>query len=173
MEKEQRIFIISWWEKLQPLVSKFVRQTQLVGYDEDDLVQECFLLLQKAVENYDETLGVSFAYYYKTLLRGWRANKNKRAQKREVLYSEEAFSYLEDDRVNVEQDVERSMCIEEIYHEVQQLEAIQRRIIVAYYYEHKKIKDIARELGVSYKAIEGRKNKAIKSLRQVYEKHMK
>ena len=169
MNKEQSLLIADWWEKLQPLVRKFTRETHLAGLDQDDIRQECFLQLQKALENFKQEMGVSFAYYYKVVLCGWRANENRKNRGREVAYDEEQFFFQEDERVDIENDIERTMLIEQIKRETARLSEADRWIIVAYYFENKRLSDIALELGISYKTVEYRKKGAIHRLRRIFQ----
>lgn len=170
MGEEQRLLITDWWERLQPLVRKFTRQTHLAGLDQDDIRQECFLLLEKALGSYREETGISFAYYYKVILRGWRANQNRKTQGREISWDEERVGCIEDERVDVAYEVERKMLIEKIEEILGGLADEEKQIIVAYYFEGKKLSDIAAQLGYSYKAVEYRKKRMMIKLRQRLEK---
>ena len=165
MNREQRSLIDCWWEKLQPLVRKFIKETFISGYDEEDIRQECFLQLHKALQRYDEGSGISFAYYYKVVLCGWRANENKKNRGCEISYDEEILVFLiENDRTNIEYDIERKMLLEEIKELMGTLEDREKQIILAYYLENKKLKDIAVELGFSYKKTQHIKERAIHKL---------
>lgn len=171
MEREQRSLIDYWWDKLQPLVRKFVKETFISGFDEEDIRQECFLQLHKALQRYDEGLGISFAYYYKVVLCGWRANENKKNRGCEISYDEEILVFLIDnDRTNVEYDIERKMLLEEVKKLIEALEARERQIILAYYLENKKLKDIAVELGLSYKKTQHIKDRAIHKLSIIFQR---
>lgn len=169
MNEEQRILITDWWEKLQPLVRKFTWETSLAGFEDDDIRQECFLLLQKALNCYKKETGISFAYYYKVMLRGWRANANRKTRCRDIAWDEEKFGLLKDERIDIENDIERKMLIEKIDNVVKSLEEEERQIIVAYYFEHKKLGEIALRLGLSYKAAEYRKKGALTRLKGLLE----
>lgn len=165
MDREQRSLIDCWWEKLQPLVRRFAKETIISGFEEEDIRQECFLQLHKALQRYDEESGISFAYYYKVVLCGWRANENKKNRGCEISYDEEILVFLIDnERTDVEYDIERKMLLEEVEKLIQSLDHRERQIILAYYFENKKLKDIAVELGLSYKKTQRIKEKAIHKL---------
>ncbi len=165
MTEEQSRLSYVWWEKMNPLVRKFVRETVLYGFDEDDLKQECYMQLQKALERYDERLGVPFESYYKITLYGWRSNQNKKS-KRRLLEGNEILLEAVDERVDVEKEVEKELLWEVALGELKKLSEVEQYIIKAYYLEGKKLIDIAKALGVNYKTIEFRKGAALKKLRE-------
>lgn len=168
MDKEQKLLIMAWWEKLGPLVRKFSRETHLLGVDKDDIKQECFLQLEKALENYDESYGVPFESYYKIVLSGWRSNQNK-VKRDEVAFEEEQFLSLKDERTDIQAEVERKVLIEKSLTYIEVLEAMDRQIIKAFYLENKKLGEIALEIGLGRKAVEARKKKALNQLRKEIE----
>lgn len=55
-------------EKYTPLVYSLSRNIYIKGYDAEDLVQEGFNSILKAITKYDPEKGVEFVYYLKHLL---------------------------------------------------------------------------------------------------------
>lgn len=169
MKKEQAVLLAYWWEKLCPLRQKFARETLLGSYEKDDLEQECFFQLQKALERYNSQLGVPFESYYKVVLHGWRSNQNKMKRNQELTVGEEIMYFLEDERINIEQEVETKLLAEEVMRKLDELEERMQRIIIAYYLQNKQIKEIASELGLSYKSVEAKKKQALNYLKVMLE----
>ena len=165
MKEEQCILLTNWWNKLYPLRRKFVSETLLNGFEKEDIEQECFLQLHKALERYDPHLGVPFESYYKVVLYGWRANQNRSKINREIACEEEAFFFVKDERTDIERDVERKVLGEEAISLIEQLEETERGIIKAYYLQNKKMKEIAKSYGIAYKTVEAKKKKALGKLR--------
>lgn len=159
-----------WWMKLAPLWKKFARETWLCGYDKEDLMQECYLMLVKCLEKYDEGAGVPFESYYKIQLYGWRANQNRK--KREVLsINDELYDEIvqsPDPKVNLETQVEDRILFQKIIKELEKMEELDRRIVKEYYIQDKPLKRIAEEIGIKYKAAEFRKGKALKALQSLF-----
>ncbi len=149
---------------MRPLVKKFVRETVLSGLDKDDLEQECYLQLQSALEKFDEGLGVPFESYYKIRLYGWRSNQNKR--KREVLFEGEEGFIAIDERINVEKEVELKLLFERAVKQMEKLRQIERDIIIGFYLENRRLKEIASSLGLDYKTVEFKKGAALKKLKK-------
>lgn len=164
MKEEQCILLAYWWDKLYPLRRKFVSETLLNGFEKDDIEQECFLQLHKAMERYDPHLGVPFESYYKVVLHGWRANQNRNKVNREIAFEEEAFFFVKDERTDIERDVERKLLVEEVMDLIEQLEEKEQGIIKAYYLQNKKIKEIAEAYGIAYKTVEAKKKRALNRL---------
>lgn len=172
MEKEQSILIAYWWDKLYPLRRKFVRETILQGLEKDDLEQECFIQLQKALERYRPDTGVPFESYYKVVLTGWRANQNRVKARMELAFGEDEMFFLQDDRVDIEKDVERKMLLEEVFDGIEQLEEKESAIIKAYYLQNMKIAEIASHFQMPLKTVEGKKRRALKKLREAFSQHI-
>ena len=164
MKEEQCILLTYWWDKLYPLRRKFVSETLLNGLEKEDIEQECFLQLHKAMERYNPHLGVPFESYYKVVLHGWRANQNQNRRNREIPVGEEVFFFLKDDGADIEREVERKLLGKEAVEVIKQLEEKEQGIIRAYYLQDKKIKEIAEAYGIAYKTVEAKKKKALKRL---------
>lgn len=169
MNEEQRNLVTYWWEKMYPLRRKFVRETILGGFDKDDLEQECFLQLIKALDTYRPEMGVPFESYYKISLYGWRANQNRVKARMELAFGEEEMLSKADENVDVERNVERKILSEEVCRKINELEEIERKIIEAYYLQNKKMIEIANELVMPLKTVEYRKRKALNTLRSTLE----
>lgn len=168
MNKEMQDLSYEWWVKLTPLWKKFARETHLCGYDNEDLVQECYLQLVNCLEKFNEHLGVPFESYYKIQLYGWRANQNRK--KREVLsLNEEDYQQLlekPDSEMSVEKQVENQLLFQIVIRELSAMQPMDQAIIMAYYVQNKPLKAIAKRLDIKYKAAEFRKGKMIKILRE-------
>lgn len=167
MGEEQAILLAVWWDKLRPLRRKFVRETFLSGLENEDIEQECYLQLQKAIERYNPDRGVPFESYYKIMIYGWRANQNRHKSRREVILEEENLFFLQDERADVEKEVETRLLIEEVVEKIELLDEKERKIIKAYYFQHTKLMDIACELGLAYKTVEAKKQQALRKLRDM------
>lgn len=163
--EEQSSQIAYWWDKLYPLRRKFVRETILGGLDQEDLEQECFLLLNKAFERYRSEMNVPFEAYYKVVLYGWRANQNRVKARTELAFGEDEMFFLADERTNVEQSVETKILIEEVLAALNKLDSQEQQIITAYYFQNKKIGEIAKSLNKSYRFVEVKKRKALHNLK--------
>ena len=165
MREEQSILLIYWWEKLAPLRRKFVRETLLSGLDKEDLEQECFLQLHKAIERYMPEMGVPFESYYKIMLYGWRANQNRVKARMELAFGVDETFILSDERVNIEKDIETKILVQEVFGKLEALESVEREIIKAYYLQRKKLAQVATELGIPFKTVEFKKRKALGKLK--------
>lgn len=164
MNKEQGL-ITYWWDKLYPLRRKFVRETIINGMEKEDLEQECYIQLERALERYKPELGVPFESYFKVRLYGWRANQNRVKARTELAFGEESLFFLIDERVHIEEDAIIKDLIQEVYRILEALDEKDQFIIKAYYLQHKKLGDIADILGMSIKGVEGRKKKALNKIR--------
>ncbi|MBE6023245.1 MAG: sigma-70 family RNA polymerase sigma factor [Cellulosilyticum sp.] len=166
MKEEQWILVTSWWNKLSPFWRKFVRETHLEGMEKEDIEQECFLQLLRALEKFKPEMGVPFWSYYKIMMYGWRANQNRVKARMELAFGEDEMFFLADDRVNIEKDAERKWLIEEVLRKIDTLDELEKEIISAYYFQNKKLTQIASHLHMPLKNIEYRKRKALHMLKE-------
>lgn len=144
-----------------------MRETILYGYDKDDLNQECFLQLQKAVERYNPEMGVPFESYFYIVLRGWRANQNRVKTKMELVFGEDEPFFLQDERVDIEKDVERKLRMEEVCRSLEKLKEEERKIIEAFYFQNMKIPQIAKILNLPVRTVQYKKRHALGELRKI------
>ena len=170
MNKELMKSSYEWWIKLTPLWKKFVRETYLCGYDKEDLIQECYLQLVKALEKFDENFGVPFESYYKIQLYGWRANQNRRKKDSLSLTDElfEAVEGISKRTSDVSQEVENKLLIETIYQELDKMNHTDKTIVIGYYLKGRSLKEIANAIDINYKTAEFRKGKSLKRLRALF-----
>lgn len=159
------------WEKFQPLWTKWAYKLRGVDYDEEDLYQESYLLLLKALEHYDVGKGVPFEAYYKIILYRW--GKDYRNKTRGQMIGDEALQdYLDKDRE--EADFLKGLLYEQQLKELAKvlayLKPVERSIIIKFYYEEKSLKTIAREMNLTMRAVVGRKVRAIEKLTQFFGK---
>ena len=148
-----------------------MRETSLSGMDAEDLEQECFMQLQKAIERYKPELGVPFASYYKIMIYGWRSNQSKVKARMQLAFGEDEMFRQIDERINIEEDIEMKLLIEEVLDAVKQLEQTERQIIEAYYLQNKKLVEIASELSIPHRTVDYKKSKALNKLRKMLSLH--
>lgn len=148
-----------------PLIRKFVRETVLYGFDKDDLMQECYMQLQKALERYNEALGVPFESYYRVSLYGWRSNENKKSMRR-LSKEQDPIMEIVDERMSVANEVEMKLLWEMAQGEIEMLSEVEQLILRQYYLEHMPLVEIAKRLGISYKTLESKKGAILKKLRK-------
>ncbi|WP_180270779.1 sigma-70 family RNA polymerase sigma factor [Sporanaerobium hydrogeniformans] len=145
---------------------KFMRETLLWGYEKEDLEQECYLLLVKCLERFEEGLGVPFESYYKIQLYGWRANENRKKREYTSLNDEIDRMVLEkkDEGVDVEGEVVMRIGIEGLLEKLGDLGRTERAIIKRHYLEGRKLTELAKELHLPYSTLKNKKRKIAKKL---------
>lgn len=125
------------------------------------------MLLVKAVERYDPEMGVPFESYYKVVLYGWRANQNRVRARTKLAFGEDEFASLQDERVDIEKDVEKKLLCEEVCRKLQELNEEERSMIEAFYFQGKRMSEIAKTLAVTERSAYNRKEKALSRLKKL------
>ena len=58
-----------YYKKYEPLIKKLSYKNKINGYTPDDIQQELMMVLDKCIQNYDETRGTKFITYFQTSCR--------------------------------------------------------------------------------------------------------
>lgn len=159
----------SLWEKFRPLWTSWAYKLRAVDYDKEDLYQESYFILLKALEHYDDQKGVPFESYYKIILYRWGKDylNKKRGQ---VVGDTELMDYLEGDKEEI--DFLKKLIYEEqagvLTRALASLKPAEKDIILKFYFEEKSLKEIACEMGLTMRAVVGRKVRAIEKLAQFF-----
>ncbi len=91
MTKEE-IYIL--WNKFAPLWKSWARKLSYVDDEQEDLYQESYLLLMRALQHYDQLKGVPFEAYYKMVLYRW--GKKYRNKMRAHLMQDQDLEWYSD-----------------------------------------------------------------------------
>ena len=151
-----------WWEKLINLRNKFCRETYLIGYEREDLEQECYFIFLEACAQYDEEMEVSFPSYYKVKLYGWRANMNRKIKRNGFSLLADEDSYSEEGVSTENETITRLVC----QVGMRKLSQVEYDLIYEFYFNEKSLKEVACQLGISYKSAEKRKKQALDKLKK-------
>lgn len=100
-------------------------------------------------------------------------NSNRREARRHESYSDDndKQGVLQDLTVNVEEEAIKSIANEALYKAIKQLQPQQQKLLYKVFFEDRTMADIAREEGVSAKAIQERVKKIKNKLRKIIEKN--
>lgn len=164
--------MVALWQQFAPLIKNWSYKTPLEGYTLDDLSQQSFILLLKALEEYDPGKGVPFEAFYRMRLYSWRSLAFRK--KTESPMADEKTFELLSNKQDPAQDIEEIFAQKEdkdlLYTLLNTLEEKERYILQAYYFHHMELKAIAKELGYSYKSLEAKKRRLLTKLRILYKK---
>lgn len=158
------------------LVNFVTRKYFLVGGDNDDLLQEGMIALCKAINSYDETKGVSFATYAKTVIENTIINAIKSdASNKNILLnnsygltnqgqitnnSEDDFGYtIASDSLTPESQVISTEQTKDIVKQIKDCLSDYELKILKYYLKGLSYTQIATELGVSSKSVDNALNR--------------
>lgn len=158
------------------LVNFVTRKYFLVGGDNDDLLQEGMIALCKAINSYDETKGVSFATYAKTVIEHTIINAIKSdASNKNILLnnsygltnqgqitnnSEDDFGYtIASDSLTPESQVISTEQTKDIVKQIKDCLSDYELKILKFYLKGLSYTQIATELGVSSKSVDNALNR--------------
>lgn len=158
--------------KLKPLILSSIRRyyNRIDLYD--DLIQEGYEIILRAIEDYDPHRKVNFLGYVKVLLKYHYLDKHKEKQIRSLNAEiDEKGTEIMDLIQGDEGEDPMSKAIdrewkEELLGVLDYLTKRQRDIVVYFYIDKLSIKEISHRLGISYRTVVNTKTVAIKKLRK-------
>ncbi|HZJ99195.1 MAG TPA: sigma-70 family RNA polymerase sigma factor [Tissierellaceae bacterium] len=159
-------------DRLQGLIIKSIQRYYNNRNEYEDLIQEGNLAILEAIQTFDESKGVYFLGYVKTMLKYTYLNKHKirthQSLNSKIGYDEdnELIDILES---NEDSPLDRLLKIEEtsiIKDALSILTVRQREIVLAYYVEGLSISEIAERLNISYRTVINTKIRALEKMRE-------
>lgn len=144
----------------------------------DDLIQEGYELILKALSDYDREKGVHFLGYVKTFLRYHYLNKYNGdpdvVSLNQPIGDEKDIELIDtvvDNKPTPEAIIIRNYEINELLENIHSLTEKQRQIIILYYIEENSIGQISKKLNISYRTVVNIKTNAVKKLRNKLKKN--
>lgn len=158
------------WLRFEPLCIKWANKLKEIDYNLEDLLQESYLILLKAVDAYNQVSDKKFEAYYKYILYRWGRNYKR---KKRALFT---FTYDEHDYFDNVADTDESIEDQLLYEEkVQYLqEAFQilnpseRTLLIRLYVNGEKLLAISEESQIVYGTLESKKRYTLKKLKDFF-----
>lgn len=163
--------------RVQGLIFNSIQRYYNDRNEYEDLIQEGNLVVLQAIEDFDESRGVYFLGYLKTMLKYTYLNKHKikhhlslnvavgddgETQWMDMLESDDDSSL--DKLLKIEEASELKYALEKLTDR-------QREVIIAYYIEGLSINHISKRLGITYRTVVNTKTRALERLRDLLTTH--
>ncbi|MEG0086219.1 MAG: sigma-70 family RNA polymerase sigma factor [Niameybacter sp.] len=168
--KTNPIYTYPLWKKFEPLYSHWAKKLNPIDGTKEDLYQESYLILVKAVQNYKPEQKVKFESYYKLMLYRW-GRDYYRKRKEVVIQEEESmdfWSQVPDEAEGIEAQMLRQERLEKLEKALHTLSAEEQNLLLAFYGQRESLKSLAEQQGLSYKALASRKTYALKKLEKFF-----
>lgn len=159
--------IYKQWLTYKPMWHKWARQMARTDYMIEDWEQQSYEVFIKAVATYDHQQGISLNAYYRMMLYRW--GKHYFTKKKDyLLATEEGVNEVILQKVDETIDIEQTYLTQELAEVLElistRLSEKERQIIYQFYIEEKDLKTVARSQGMTYKAVEKAKSRALHKL---------
>ncbi len=158
--------------RLRPLILTSIRKYYNKRNMYDDLIQEGYIVVLQAIEDYDESRGTNFLGYVKMHLRFYYLNMNRKVKHSISLNiftgkndSIELIDMIADGGVNVDDIVLKKESLQELWTSLSSLAKRQKEVIYLFYIENMSMVEISKKLQISYRTVVNTKTKAIKNLK--------
>lgn len=156
-------------KKYTPLAVSVASKYHIPGYEFDDLMQHCYLSIIKAIKLYK--IGTSsFGAYVSMSVRNNMKEllRNKIKHNREVPSSDALEMNSVEYLFTIEDQVIAYEEIQKMETALKRLEFEDRKILVDYYINNRKLKDIAEEIDIPVKEVYYIEKKALKNLKKLF-----
>lgn len=145
--------------------------------DYEDLLQDGKMVVLESIDNYDSDYGVYFLGFLKSKLRYLYLNKYKSKDEGNLSLnfnssdgSGELLSKIEDENSITGDKIEKEEMTRELQKALEALTDREREVIMLYYYYDLNMKEIAKKLNRSYRAVVNRKTRAMEKLKNKIKK---
>ena len=158
--------------RVQGLIFNSIQRYYNNRSEYEDLTQEGNLVVLKAIKDFDESRGVYFLGYVKTMLKYTYLNKHKVKHhlSLNVAIGDDTETQWMDLLASDERStLDKLLKIEEVSELKDALEKLtdrQREVITAFYLDGLSINDISKRLGITYRTIVNTKTRALERLRE-------
>lgn len=159
-------------KRLQGLVINSIRRYYDKRNEYEDLIQIGNLVILECIDNYDDSRGVYFLGYVKTMLKYTYLNRHKerRCFSLNISIGEdeecELIDMIQSDREGPMEVVLKSEIKSELRQALYNLTDRQRDIVIFYYLNGLSIKDISTKLGIAYRTVVNTKTRALEKLKE-------
>lgn len=152
-----------------PLAISQASKYHIPSYEFEDLVQHCYLSIIKAIKLYEKGT-TPFGAYVSMAVRNNLKDllRNKIKHNREVPDSENLDMNSKEYLFTIEDEIIAYEQIEYMGKALKKLEFQDRKILIDYYINNKKLKDIAQEIEIPIKEVYYMKKKALKNLKKLF-----
>lgn len=158
-------------ERFKPLliknIIKFFGSTQ----EFEDWLQEGQIVILQSIKNYNWDLGVPFAAFVQKQVFYFYINERKKV-KEEVILDQpigegniRKIDLISDETACIEDIFIKTENNKDLIYTINTLSKKQREVVIAYYIENKKLKNLAKEKGVCYQSLIKLKARALENIK--------
>lgn len=158
--------------KLKPLILASIRRYYNKFEEYDDLIQEGYEIILKAIEEFDPNKGVHFLGYIKLQLKYHYLNKHR--EKEYYSLNEpigdgelELLDLIESNEIDLLDHIIAKENGEILIKALNSLTKRQKQIIVEFYINELSMEEIAQKLNISYRTVVNTKTNGINNLRKI------
>ncbi|MBU5317429.1 sigma-70 family RNA polymerase sigma factor [Clostridium bornimense] len=158
-------------ESFKKFIIKQCNKIYIEGYDKEDLIQEGYISLIKAIEKYDETKGNFVAYGTRAIVNNYymmirnRAKYNGTASLNKSNDENIELIDIIEGNENIEEKIILKEDVKSVIEAINNFSDDDKKLIINLQISKIPGKQLAKELGISYLALCKRKERALKKLR--------
>lgn len=153
------------WNTYRPLWTSWARKLSYVDDEQEDLYQESYILLMKAIEYYDESKGVPFGAFYKMILYRWGKHYIRKLREQTMEIDDLNF-YLDQQpqKGDLLLELLQGEQLKKLDEAIRMLEVKDREVIMRFYFEGESLNQIAKVLGLTMRGVVNRKERVLEKL---------
>ena len=158
--------------RFKPLIFATIKR-HYTGSDWEDMLQSAKLSLLEGIKAYDAQKGIPFPAYIKNKLNFDIYNlcrKNRNILSYQITVNNEEqdpLNWLEDERIDIQKQLIRKEEITSLHTALTKLEHKHREVIVLHFFKNVTLKEIAKEMNISYKTAQRYKARGLERLAEL------
>jgi RNA polymerase sigma factor (sigma-70 family) len=157
--------------RFKPLIISTIKRHH-TGPGWEDMLQSASLSILEGIKAYDAQKGIPFPAYIKTKLNFdiynlCRKNRNILSYQLTIVDEQDPLNWLEDETIDIQQHILRKEQITSLHSALAELQPKQREVIVMHFFNNITLKEIAKEMNISYKTAQRYKARGMKRLAEL------
>lgn len=161
--------ILDTYDRLQGLVIYSIKRYYNNRHEYEDLIQEGNMVILESIKNFDDSRGVHFLGYVRTVLKYTYLNKHKRkldlSLNMPISEDKELMDLLESDDDGPLDIILRQEGLLKLRQALSELTDRQREVVIAFYFEGISMNAIAEKLDISYRTVVNTKVRALEKMK--------
>jgi RNA polymerase sigma factor (sigma-70 family) len=154
-----------------PIILKEASKWKISCYEYEDLVQHGYLSVIKAVNMFEGEENKFIPYCIKTIKTNYKALLKGQIKHHREIPSENILDNSNEYSFTIEDEIIAYESMKELYKALDKLTPEEIEVINSFYIKNNTLKEIANSTNKSYNSVRYIKNKAIKKLQSMLEKH--
>lgn len=153
--------VINYYQKF---IYKQSFKYKILGYDLEDVISYASLTVLKCIKSYDKSKNSNFTSYVTRAINNNLLDLSQKTAKKTILDTSDSSLNAVKSDYQLEEELLLSLEVKKLHQALKVLSIEDLQLVSAIYFEKRSIRDISKELGVSYATVFNRRKAILKQL---------